>query len=154
MHFAPLARGGICALVHGPGRVGAGPGRSLGGECGGGIGDGAVYAVSGDGDPVRAGPDRRPRSHCAKVQREAGTGAELQDVGHGDEHEDSFADGLPETGDGGADGCGENPAELDVAAMGRLMGRRSTVALVDAGPWWQAPGGVCVAAAGVRLVLA
>ena len=122
--FCTLVRWGTGALVHGPGRVGVGPGLALGGECGGGIGDGAVDAVSGDGDPVRAGPDPRPRSHCAKVER--GTGAELQDVGHGDEHEDSFAGGLPDTGDGGPDGCGENPTELDVAAMGWLMGRRSS----------------------------
>ena len=65
------------------------------------------------------------------VKHGAGTGAEFQDVGHGDEHEDGFADGLPDAGDCGADGCGENPAELDVVALKRLMGRRSAVAVVE-----------------------
>ncbi|MDE2938293.1 MAG: hypothetical protein OXR67_05160 [Chloroflexota bacterium] len=139
---------------------------------------------------MRAGPDRRPRVHCAKVERGDGYAAEVPDagssgggenagelplfvrvrqrrlftalgpgqeigaVGHGNELGDGYVDVVPDAGDCGADGCGENAAEMGVVALVRLMGRGSAVAKADAGPWWRVPGGACGVAAGARWILA
>ena len=77
---------GVGGMVHGPGRVG-GPGWVLGCEFGGGVRDSGVDAVvggggdrdaepgaqDGDGEPLLAGPDRRPGAHCAKGERGDGS---------------------------------------------------------------------------------
>jgi len=77
-----------------------------------------------------------------------GTGAEFRAVGHGNERRYDLASRFPDASTYGADGGGENAAEMDTVALTWLMEHRSAVAEADAGPCWRVPGGSGAAAAG------
>ena len=167
----------------GPGKVGGGLGLAPGCECGSGIGDSVVDALGSDGGGNRdveseaqdgdgdadgfpdagncdGGEENEGERRVVFQVRQRqlftalGPGPEIGAVGHGNELGDGYVDVVPDAGDCGADGCGENAAEMGVVALVRLMGRRSAVAEADAGAWWRVVGGACGAAAEARWILA